>query len=189
MLLPTKSPIGHSAKRVTHNPRTTQPKNSTNTQHQERSSITIKREEKWWRYGDQQDASTNKVSNRSFSQACHTQPLNAASRSPNLASWEGPNTDVPRREKIIPPHNVCVYNDLQNSPIYNHLWECVTCPLRHLSLYYISSDLAHKWNKFKIHVLLIWSRWSLDQSYTSLKEESNKNIGIVIWAAQPRVWT
>ena len=43
-------------------------------------------------------------------------------------------------------------------------------------------------NKFKINVLLIRSRWSLDQSCTSPKEEPNKNIGIFIWASQHGVF-
>ena len=39
-------------------------------------------------------------------------------------------------------------------------------------------------NKFKIEIFLIQKRWYLDQSCTSPKEESKKNIVSVIWVVQ-----
>ena len=43
-------------------------------------------------------------------------------------------------------------------------------------------------NKFKITLLLIQTRGYLDQYWTSRKEESNKNIILIIWAIQGGVW-
>ena len=67
-----------------------------------------------------------------------------------------------------------------------------THPLGLMSLHETSSwpwQFAHVWeNKFKISLLLIQTRWSLDQSCTSRKEESNKNIISIIWVVQGGVW-
>ena len=57
------------------------------------------------------------------------------------------------------------------------------------SLHFILGWPAHVLKKLKINILLIGSRWYLYRYFTSPKEESNKNIGIFIWASQHGVWT
>ena len=108
---------------------------------------------------------------------------------PHVREEEPPRCDQTNqmmREKCVMSDG---WNDLQHWPIYIHQWGCVT-HLLGLQAYITNlADLAHKWNKFKINVQLIGSRWSLDRSCTSPKEESNKNIGIFIWASQHGVWT
>ena len=66
--------------------------------------------------------------------------------------------------------------------VWHICWRCKT--LRTSCTYFESIK-----NKFKINFLLIRSRWSLDRSCTSSKEEPNKNIGVFIWASQHGVWT
>ena len=72
--------------------------------------------------------------------------------------------------------------------IYPSVRVCDTSA-RASSLHFNSGWPTHILNKFKINVLLIESRWSLDRSCTSPKEESNKNICIFIWASQHGFWT
>ena len=93
--------------------------------------------------------------------------VNSALKNPRLDEWKWP----PMLTYLYPSVRVCDTTAGASS------------------LHFISGRPAHILNKFKINVLLIESRWSLDRSCTSPKEESSKNIGIFTWVPQHGVWT
>ena len=82
------------------------------------------RDKEWWRYGDQQDASTNKDFIRSATHICHTTLRQPRQEYSTKTQHQERSSITIKREENAFTH--CVYNELQVSPIYRHMWGRVT---------------------------------------------------------------
>ena len=82
-------------------------------------------------------------------------------------------------------------NEAKSPSIYMQRWGWIHVTVGFLSLHKFVGrpwQFVHNQNKFITSFVHVRIRWSLDQYYTSPREESNKNISCLICVVQGEVW-